>query len=418
MTMAGFLVVAALTGSLLAYLDELEDLISPQLRLVAPPTPQTQPLDPLALRELVLAHAPGARVSWVPLRIEPGHSLRININPAVPGGNDEVFVDPYTGKVLGESRWGDITQGRHNLMGFVYRLHYALALGSAGVILLGIVSLVWTVDCFIGAWLTMPGRRRKPPAGAAARGAGGKSWWSRWWPAWKLRWQASAYKLNFDLHRASSLWLWAMLFILAWSSVAFNLSEVYAPVTRSLMSQQEAQPSRSHIPALSRPRRDPAIAPLQAREIGRRLIAEQALLRGFSVEREEGLGYDPRRGVYTYLVRTSRDIRERHGGNTRLFLDGDSGEFRGLYLPTGEAAGDTFTSWITTLHLAAIWGWPLQLLVCLMGLVITALSVTGVVIWWKKRVARTRPRAARLQSIASSFPANSRARPASSSRLR
>jgi uncharacterized iron-regulated membrane protein len=335
----------------------------------------------------------------VPLHVEPGRSLRFSVSPAAPGGNDEVFVDPYTGKVLGESRWGDITQGWHNLMAFVYRLHFALALDSAGVILLGIVSLVWTVDCFIGAWLTLPARRRKPPAGAAAQAATARSWWSRWWPAWKLRWEAGGYKLNFDLHRAGGLWLWAMLFILAWSSVAFNLSEVYAPVTRHLLSQQEAQPQRSHIPTLAKPRLHPAIAPGQAREQGRRLIAEQAALRGFTVEREEGLGYDARRGVYTYMVRTSRDIRdshERYSGNSRLFFDGDSGEFRGLYLPTGETAGDTFTSWITTLHMAAIWGWQLQLIICLMGLVITGLSVTGVVIWWKKRAARTRPRAVRL----------------------
>lgn len=392
LTTASFLVVAALTGSLLAYLDELEVLISPQLRLAAAPTPQAQPLDPFVLREAVLAHAPGARANWVPLHVEPGRSLRFSISPAAPGGNDQVFVDPYTGKVLGESRWGDITQGWHNLMGFVYRLHFALALDSAGVILLGIVSLVWTVDCFIGAWLTLPAHRRKPPPGAAAHAGGPKSWWSRWWPAWKLRWDAGGYKLNFDLHRAGGLWLWAMLFILAWSSVAFNLSEVYAPVTRHLMSQQEAQPNRSHIPALERPRPAAAIAPPQALEVGRRLMAQQASLRGFSVERADWLGYDPKRGVYTYIARTSRDIRERHGGNTRLFFDGDTGEFRGVYLPTGEAAGDTFTTWITVLHMATMWGWPLQLVVCLMGLVITALSITGLVIWWKKRAARRRHR--------------------------
>jgi uncharacterized iron-regulated membrane protein len=397
LTMASFLVVAALTGSLLAYMEELDALISPQMRVAAPPTPSAPLLDPMALREAVLAHAPGARVVWLPLHLGPHRTARVSVIPATPGGNDEIFVDPYTGRVAGESRWGDISQGWHNLMAFVYRLHFSLALGSAGFTLFGIVALVWTIDCFIGAYLTFPARRRKLPGDAVRTNA--KSWWSRWWPAWKVRRAVGSYKLNFDLHRAGGLWLWAMSFVLAWSSVAFNLSEVYAPVTRHLLSQQEAQPQRSHIPALAKPRLHPAIAPGQAREQGRRLIAEQAALRGFTVEREEGLGYDARRGVYTYMVRTSRDIRdshERYSGNSRLFFDGDSGEFRGLYLPTGETAGDTFTSWITTLHMAAIWGWQLQLIICLMGLVITGLSVTGVVIWWKKRAARTRPRAVRL----------------------
>lgn len=389
--MAGFLIVAAVTGSLVAYMDELDALISPQLRVATPPTPAAQPLDPMVLREAALAHAPGARVIWLPLRIKPDRTVRVSVIPAAADGNDEIFVDPYTAKVVGESQWGDITQGWHNLMAFIYRLHFSLALGSAGFTFFGIVALVWTIDCFIGAWLTLPVRRRRTPPDAAPA-VNGKSWWARWWPAWKLRWGAGSYKLNFDLHRAGGLWLWAMLFVLAWSSVAFNLLEVYAPVTRHLLSQQEAQPQRSHIAALPQPRLHPDMTLEQARAWGRRMIVQQASLRGFTVEREEGLGYDARRGVYTYLVRTSRDIRERHGGNTRLFFDSNTGEFRGLYLPTGEAAGDTFTTWITTLHMGAMWGWPLQLFICLMGVIITVLSVTGVVIWWKKRVARTRPR--------------------------
>ncbi|HMK88593.1 MAG TPA: PepSY-associated TM helix domain-containing protein, partial [Methylocystis sp.] len=39
-------------------------------------------------------------------------------------------------------------------------------------------------------------------------------------------------------------------------------------------------------------------------------------------------------------------------------------------------------------HVAAVFGLPMQILVCVMGLVITALCVTGVYIWWKKRKAR------------------------------
>jgi uncharacterized iron-regulated membrane protein len=377
LVMAGFLLVAGLTGSLLAWQDELEDLISPPLRLAAPPTPGARPLDPFALREAVLAHVPGARADWLPLHGEPGRSVRFGLAADPPPANDQVFVDPYTGRILGERKWGDITQGAKNLMSFVYRLHYSLALDRAGVVLLGIVALAWTVDCFVGAYLTFPALRR----GAA------RAWLARWWPAWQLRRGAGAYKLNFDLHRAGGLWTWAMLFVLAWSSVAFNLREVYAPVTRHLLGAQLAQPDRGHIPTLSAPRPAPRLPPRQALEIGRALMAGQAAQRGFTVEREDWLGFEPARGIYTYIVRSDRDIRERYGGSTRLFLDGDSGEFRGLYLPTGEAAGDTVTTWITALHMAALWGWPMQLVVCAMGLAVAMLSATGVYVWLKKRAA-------------------------------
>jgi len=38
--------------------------------------------------------------------------------------------------------------------------------------------------------------------------------------------------------------------------------------------------------------------------------------------------------------------------------------------------------------MARVFGMPYRLLVCALGLVIVALSVTGIYIWWKKRAAR------------------------------
>lgn len=75
------------------------------------------------------------------------------------------------------------------------------------------------------------------------------------------------------------------------------------------------------------------------------------------------------------------------GGHTRLVMNADTGALPGLWLPTGAAAGDMLSTWLATLHMAAMWGWPLQLLVCLLGLAVTALSVTGVHVWLRKRRA-------------------------------
>lgn len=379
--MAGFLLVAALTGSLLVWFDELETLICPELRLARPPAREAPLLDPLALHAAVQGQLPaGAHVPWIPLHVEAGRTLRMSVvgaEHARPRPFDEVFVDPYTGRVQAHRLWGDITQGASNAMTFVYRLHYALALGPAGATLLGIVALVWTLDCFLGAWLTLPAKARTGP--------GGPAWLARWGPAWRLRLNGGSYKLVFDLHRAGGLWLWAVLFVLAWSSVSFNLSEAYAPVTRHLLGLQAAQPDLRHVALLQAPRPTPALAAAEALANARELAQQQARVRGFDIVREEWLGYQPARGVYIYVVTSDRDIRERYGGNTRLFFDGDSGSFKGVYLPTGEAAGDTVTTWITALHMAALWGMPLKLAVCASGIGVALLSVTGVVIWWRKR---------------------------------
>jgi len=109
-----------------------------------------------------------AWIMYAPLKVEPGHAARFFIR-AAPGPdvtqgelpNDQVFVNPYTGEVVGERKWCDITQGLKNLMPFIYRLHYSLALGTVGSYAFGIVALLWTLDCFVGAYLTFPAGRRQ-----------------------------------------------------------------------------------------------------------------------------------------------------------------------------------------------------------------------------------------------------------------
>ena len=374
--LALFLVIAGITGSLLAWNEELEAAISPRLfRVTAPPGAAR--MDPLLLHARVQARYADALAARLPLEFTDGRSVLFALRPLAKGqklANDQVFVDPYTGQTLGQRRWGDITQGMKNLMPFIYRLHYSLALDGIGTVLFGIMALLWTLDCFAGAWLTLP---NKPANGEPAR-----RWPARWWQAWKFR-SGSAYKISFNLHRAGGLWTWAMLFVLAWSSVAFNLPQVYDPAMKAVFAHQRGLET---IPKLARPKLAPALSWEQALPTARRLMMEQAQAGGFIVVAEKALLYDPQRAIYRYDVRSSHDIRHK-GGHTRLVMNADTGALLGLWLPTGAAAGDTLSTWMATLHMAAMWGWPLQLLVCLMGLAVTALSVTGVHVWLRKRRA-------------------------------
>jgi uncharacterized iron-regulated membrane protein len=90
-------------------------------------------------------------------------------------------------------------------------------------------------------------------------------------------------------------------------------------------------------------------------------------------------------------VRGSRDLFERapKGGSTRLTFDGDTGELRNLTQPTGERTGNTIESWLYALHMARVFGVAYQILVCVVGLLVAMLPVTGIYIWWRKRRVRT-----------------------------
>jgi uncharacterized iron-regulated membrane protein len=68
----------------------------------------------------------------------------------------EVFVDPYSGTVLGVRERGKFALDKHHLIPFLYRFHFTLHASSMGAWLMGIVALVWFLDCFVGTYLTFP----------------------------------------------------------------------------------------------------------------------------------------------------------------------------------------------------------------------------------------------------------------------
>lgn len=385
--MAAFLIIVAVTGSLLAFYPELERLINPQFY---PTQILETKLGPGMLAELAEQRAPNAQVNAVLLEANQEATVVI-MNPR-PDHNgqpgkldfDQMIVDPYTGEELARRSFGSISAGMINLMSFVYLLHYNLALGKFGMWLLGICALIWTIDCFVGFYLTLPSRRKKQlPAVLSESGA--KTWWQRWQPAWKIRWQASSYKLNFDLHRASGLWLWVILFIFAWSSVYMNLWDtVYTWTTRAVLDYKAPW---TELPKLNTPLQASKLSWRQAQVIGEQLMEEQAKIHDFTVQQVIGLRLDRDRGVYNYMVRSSRDFQDRRGG-TKVLFDANTGEFKLLMLPSGQYNGNTVSNWLYILHMANIFGLPYRIFVCALGLIIAMLSVTGIVIWMKKRRAR------------------------------
>ena len=385
--MAAFLIIVAVTGSLLAFYPELERLINPQFY---PRQVMETKLEPGTLAELAEQRVPNGRVNAVLMEANQEATVVI-MNPR-PDHNgqpdkldfDQMIVDPYTGEELSRRQFGAISEGMINFMSFIYLLHYNLALGKVGMWLLGICALIWTIDCFVGFYLTLPSRRKKQPTDVPSEPRV-KSWWQRWQPAWNIRWHASSYKLNFDLHRASGLWLWAILFIFAWSSVYMNLWDtVYTWTTRAVLDYKAPW---TELPKLNPPLHEPKLSWRQAQVIGEQLMEEQAKIHGFTVQQIVGLRLDRDRGVYNYIVRSSRDIQDRRGG-TKVFFDADTAEFKLLMLPSGQYNGNTVSNWLYILHMANIFGLPFRIFVCALGLVITMLSVTGIVIWMKKRRAR------------------------------
>lgn len=372
LALASFLIFLGLTGSILAFNTELERLINPQL--FAQVKPGAARLSLAELCERAEAIAPNATVAYMFLSPDQA-MMRMWPRKDPATGKDvaldftQLFLDPATGAELGRRYNGDLTQGRVNIMPFIYRLHRDLALNQTGVTILGFVALIWTIDCFIAFYLTLPVTRR--------------AFWRRWKPSWLIKWPAGMFRLNFDLHRAGGLWLWPILFVFAWSSVMFEYRSVYVWVTGHLFDyvsfEQETIPLQPH------PGIPPKLGWREAERIGAKLMAEKANALGLKLEQAKGIAYIDSLGVYSYTVGSDRDVRGR-SAETAIWFDGDTGEFRRLFLPTGAHSGNTISSWLWALHFADVADITLyRVFVCLLGLAVAGLSGTGVYIWLKKR---------------------------------
>lgn len=113
-------------------------------------------------------------------------------------------------------------------------------------------------------------------------------------------------------------------------------------------------------------------------------MADAARERGFIVERPVSLYLYREHGAYHYLVHSSLDFQDKRG-RTSVIFDANTGQLKQLLLPSGQHSGSTITNWLYALHMANVFGLPYRIFVCVLGLAIVMLSVTGIVIWLKKR---------------------------------
>jgi uncharacterized iron-regulated membrane protein len=197
----------------LAWKAPLDRWLNPQLFLA--PAEGSAMLDENGLRAALKAHAPAARIAWIDPPTAPGRSAVATVGnwPTDRPGRriNEVYLDPATGAVLGARSTATPSLTRAELLPWLRRFHYTLGLQRTGMVAMGIVAIGWLIDALLGTLLTVPGGIDR------AR---------RWLRAWIVR----RPRVSFDLHRASALWLWPVLVVLAASSIYLNLAhEVFVP---------------------------------------------------------------------------------------------------------------------------------------------------------------------------------------------
>lgn len=370
LSLALFLTISGLTGSIIVFQHELDEWLNPQLYRA---TGTGEQLLPTALARRIEQIDPNIRVRYLQLGVEPGHSATAFVEPHVDAATgqlfevnyDQIFFDPATGEIIGTRHWGAFRVDRVHLIPLLYEVHRRLHLpGTWGIWLMGGVALIWTIDCFLGFYLTLPPSR---------------PFLMKWKPAWKVRTDGSTYRLNLDLHRASGLWVWGLLLMLTISGVSFNLhKEVFEPVVSAI---SPITPSVFDTREMRPPER-PIETNLSFDEILARAQTE-ARARGWP-QNANGVFYAADYGVFGV------GFGKEHApglGNPWVYFDGQSGRLVDDYVPGEGTAGDIFDQLQYPLHSGQVAGLPGRILIFITGVVVAMLSITGVVVWWTKRKA-------------------------------
>jgi uncharacterized iron-regulated membrane protein len=360
---AAFLFVAGLTGAIIPFHDALDAALNPDLFLAN----GGAALSPSALAAAVERTDPEARVAFVAVNAAPGRSAILYVEPREADaaiGYNQVFADPVSGAVLGRRQYGGCCLQRAAVIPFLYELHRRLAMpGHWGDRLMGGIALLWSLDCFIALLLTLP--RARPLL-------------ARWAPAWRIKATASPTRKIFDLHRAGGLWLWLALLPIALSGVYLNLGDaVFKPLV-GLFSPLTPTPYDSPAPAAS------AGGPRLGFDAILSKASAYAAVRRWPLQ-VRGIYDDREAGFYVVDFGTGR---ESGLGPPWIVVDAASGAVLSAQVPGEGSVGDIVLRTQFPIHSGRILGLPGRILVSIAGLGVALLSVTGVVIWYRKRRAR------------------------------
>jgi uncharacterized iron-regulated membrane protein len=393
-----FLFTSGLTGAIISWDHELDEILNPHLFKASG---QGLSIPATDLAKLIELRDPNVRVTYFPLKADAaGETIRFFVAPRIDPETgkryrvayNQVFLNPVTGEETG--RRSSVTAWpitRENVVSFLYRFHYTLQIpefwGSNrwGLWLLGGIAMIWTLDCFIGFYLTLPVAKRANAGRAqVVERELQRGFWHRWKPAWLIKTSGSAYRINFDIHRAFGLWTWGILFLIAFTGFSLNLyREIFVPAMKSVSSYTPT-PYDLRKPV---PLDKPIVATLSFKEVIDRADSE-ARSRGWS-QAAGAIGYNALFGIYSVrYYPAGHDHGSGGAGPSQLFYDGVDGRLLGDKIPWTGTAADIFVQAQFPVHSGRILGLPGRIIISLMGLVVAALSASGIVIWWRKRSAK------------------------------
>ena len=337
-----FLVILGLTGAIIAFEPEIEHLLHSGDWYVKT-GPRTLPQ-----AELIRA----AQEKFAPARVTAVHIFREAnlVEEMQMTDRAVVHINPYDGSIVSRATG---PSGSQRTLAKIHQIHLRLAtdarssfssVGKAIVSYAGLVLVILVPTGFILWWRT---RRAS------------------------IKWSGSWFRICFDAHHAVGIYAALFLFVVAVTGVliGFDWGEeaIYAitksgpPDFRAKLPQSTPQPGAKPIDAD------------RAMEIAR------GALPGSTVSVIQ-LPLGPK-AAYNVHLRTEETAETVHSGVT---IDQYSGQVLKVRDIRKDSPGYRLIRINRSIHTGDLLGTPTHILMSLSSLLLVAMVVTGVVIWWKK----------------------------------
>lgn len=381
-----FMLILAVTGAIYLFNDEINDALYPHQRFVAeaPILPTSQ------LIASALSDYPGGSATRIDMPVEPDRSAVVFITPSA-GVPERVYVDPGTGRVLGRFVY------TRTLVGFADVFHGSLMLGDRGDAIVELMACWGLILVVTGLYLWWP-RKGRGLVGVVLPNLrfGGRTFWR-------------------DLHAVTGVWtalLIAFLILtgLPWATVwggllkdGTNALGIGYPADYRLHGATPTVASSSPPPTMAQvvgkgpwtledapmPQSDPHAGhhgggvgmTLDGPPVGIGVDGAVAVLNRAGMTSAYRLTL-PRAedGVYTAYT-----YPDRPEGQRTLHIDQYSGRILGdvKFGDYGWAAKAVELG--VQLHMGNYFGRANQIVMLIACLGVVLLSITGPVMWWKRR---------------------------------
>jgi len=330
-----FVVIIGVTGSIMAFEEDLDRLFNPTLFNVQP---LGVPLSAAGMLKAAATAYPGQKVNM--LRLPQGSTDSASF---VVRGPKQVFLNPYNGQILGE-------RSPATALSTIHSMHLRLLMGPPGGDVVASVTGVLLFLVLSGIYL--------------------------WWPQKRgtVKWRASAWRVNFDLHNAVGIYSAIFLLALGITGIVIHFDN---DIEQFLHKTAGTAKVTKNVPSVVQP----GVTPITPDQAIQNALAALPGTKPLLI----AIPANPK-GSYLVAIRYPEDLTP--GGRSWANVDQYSGKVVNLQSSRTVAAGTRTIIINRAIHTGDIFGYPTKILVALSSLMLISQAITGYYMWWKKLRSR------------------------------